>query len=153
VGRRVEALTPDALEAFPGPCRTCLFWELGRPRPGSSDGRDDELAGDPSLQKQAWHTAQGLEDGAAGRVVHVADRLAGFVLFAPPGRFAPRRPPVPRASADALHLATLWVAPECREQGIARLLLHAAIKEAITRELEAVEVYGDRRFRLSLIHI
>jgi GNAT superfamily N-acetyltransferase len=148
VGRRVEPLRPEAVEELPPGCRACLFWELGRPRPDArTDDPADELAGDPAVQKQAWHTAAGLEDGAAGRVVRVDDRLAGYVLFAPPGRFAPRRPPVPGVSEDALFLATLWVDPLQRDGGIGRLLLHAAVKEAIARELAAVEVYGDRRFR------
>lgn len=149
MGRRVEPLTPEALEAFPEACRVCLFWELGRPRPDLWAARDDdELAGDPQMQKQAWHTAQSLETGHAGRVVRDgAGRTAGYALFAVPGSFAPRRLPVPPLSADALELATLWIAPEHRESGLARLLLHAAIKEAIARDLAAVEAYGDRRFR------
>lgn len=149
MGRRVEPLTPEALEAFPDACRVCLFWELGRPRPDLWSARDDdELAGDPQTQKQAWHTAQGLETGRAGRVVRDdGGRPAAFALFAPPGSFAPRRPPVPPLSDDAMQLATLWVAPEHRESGTGRLLLHAAVKEAISRDLAAVEVYGDRRFR------
>ena len=151
MGRRVEPLTPEALDGFPPGCRVCLFWELGRPRP-DVDGRrredgGDELAGDPSVQKQAWHTATSLEDGHAGRVVRVDDRIAGYALFAPAGAFAPRRPPVPAVSRDALALATLWVAPECRDGGIGRLLVQASIKEAIARGLAAVEVYADRRFR------
>lgn len=151
---RLAPLLPEALEAFPDRCRECLFWELGRPRPDpwapapDPGTGTDELAGDPYVQKQAWVTTQVLEQGAPGRVVRDGDgAVVGYVLFAPPGRFASRRPPAPRTSDDALLLATLWVAPHARDQGIGRLLLQGGVKEALRLGLPAVEVYGDRRFR------
>lgn len=145
---RLEPLLPELLEEFPDRCRECLFWELGRPRPDPRHGGTDELAGDPFVQKQAWFTTQTLEHGAPGRGMRDREgELAGYVLFAPPGRLAPRRPPVPRTSDDALLLATLWVAPHARDAGIGRLLLQGAIKEALRLGLPAVEAYGDRRFR------
>lgn len=145
---RLEPLRPELLERFPERCRECLFWELGRPRPDPRNGGGDELAGDPFVQKQAWITAQSLEHGHPGRVLCDAEgRVVAYVLFAPPRQFAPRRPPVPRASEDALLLATAWVAPHVRDHGVGRLLLQAAVKAALHLELAAVEVYGDRRFR------
>ena len=149
MSRRLEPLLPDALEAFPDRCRSCLFWELGRPRPDPREPGTaaDELAGDPFVQKQAWFTAQSLEQGAPGRVVRDGDGIVGYALFARADRFALRRPPVPRASDDALLLATLWIAPHAREQGLGRLLLQGALKEALRLDLAAVEAYGDRRFR------
>lgn len=149
MSRRLEPLVPELLEGFPDRCRTCLFWELGRPRPDAREGPEvaDELAGDAFVQKQAWFTSQTLEQGPPGRVVRVDGDVVGYALFAPPGRFAPRRAPVPRASEDALLLATLRVAPHVREQGVGRLLVQGAIKEAIRLDLPAVEAYGDRRYR------
>lgn len=145
---RLEPLAPELLEGFPERCRECLFWELGRPRPDPRGNGGDELAGDPFVQKQAWFTAQSLEHGSPGRVLCDADgRVVGYTLFAPPGQFARRRSPVPRASDDALQVATLWVAPHARDHGVGRLLLQGALKEALHRGLAAVEVYGDRRFR------
>ncbi|MFP5308820.1 MAG: GNAT family N-acetyltransferase [Actinomycetes bacterium] len=154
MGRRVEPLVAEALGGLPERCQRCLFWELGHPRPAADlldaaahPTTQDELAGDPCLQKQAWVTACSLESGAPGRVVRVGDEVVGFAVFAPVDAFAPRRGTVPRPSDEALLLATLWVEPAHREHGIARLLVHAAVKEAIHRDLKAVEVYGDRRHR------
>lgn len=147
--RRVAPLSGADVEDLPDTCRVCLFWELGRPRPDPREVHRsvDELAGDPAMQKQAWWAARGLEDAPPGRVVRVDDKLAGYVLFAPSDAFAPRKAPAPQASEDALLLATIWVEPTMREQGVGRTLVQAALKEAIRRDLAAVEAYGDRRFR------
>jgi GNAT superfamily N-acetyltransferase len=77
----------------------------------------------------------------------VDDEVAGYALFAPAGGFAPRSSLLPRVSPDALLLATLWVAVVHRGHGLGRLLVQAALKEAIRLDLTAVEVYGDRRWR------
>lgn len=148
--RRTRPLDGEAVEELPDRCRTCLFWELGRPRPDPRAPDDpDELAGDPLASKQAWCTTQVLAGRPPGRIVHVDGELAGYALFGPMPTFAPRRPPIPPASRDALLLATLWVAPAHREGGIGRLLVQAALKEAIRLQLPAVEAYADRRWRES----
>lgn len=148
MGRKVAELKADALDALPRTCKRCLFWELGEPRPHAGKApAEDDLAGDRAVQKQAWATATGLEWAPPGRVVRVDDRVVGYVLFAPSERFAPRLAPVPRTSVDALQLATLWVEPGFREGGVGKLLVHESVKEAQRRDLEAVEVYGDRRYR------
>lgn len=148
--RRVRPLDGEAMEALPDRCRACLFWELGRPRPDvAAPGQDDELAGDPHVAKQAWCTNQVLAGRPPGRVVWVDEELAAYALFGPSSEFAPRREPVPRVSRDALLLATLWVNPPHRERGVGRVLVQAAVKEALRLGLPAVEVYGDRRWRES----
>jgi GNAT superfamily N-acetyltransferase len=148
VSRRVRALDGQQVELLPERCRACLFWELGWPRPDPR-GHDpaDDLAGDPVAAKQAWCTNQVLAGRPPGRVVIVDEELAGYALFAPAAEFAPRRMVVPPTSRDALLLATLWVSPFHREHGIGRLLVQAAIKEALRLDLRAVEAYGDRRWR------
>lgn len=147
--RRVRPLDGDAMECLPDRCRSCLFWELGRPRPDEADSgpAHDELAGDPRVAKLAWCTDQVLTGHPPGRVVRIDDDLAGYVLFGPAPQFAPRRAPVPGASREVLLLATLWVDPAHRRRGVGRLLLQAALKEALRRGLPAVEAYGDRRWR------
>lgn len=138
------------MEALPERCRACLFWELGRPRPDAADpGATDELAGDPQVAKQAWCTTRVLAGRPPGRVVRVDDELAAYALFGPSQEFAPRRAPVPPASRDALLLATMWVHPAHRKRGVGRVLVQAAMKEALRLGLPAVEVYGDRRWRES----
>lgn len=141
----VSPLTAEVVDRLPDPCRGCLFWEDGHPRPDQhrpQDRREEALA-----RKQQWCRSQAVEAGPPGRIVTVGDDDAGFVLFGHAWAFVARRAPAPTLSADALLLATLWVDPRFRERGLGRRLLQAAVKEAIRRGLGAVEVYGDRRFR------
>lgn len=152
MSRKVRPLDGEAVEDLPDRCRTCLFWELGRPRPTPDSGTerlgtDDELAGDPLVSKQAWATNQVLAGRPPGRIVRVDDEIAGYALFGPSTEFASRKLPVPRASRDSVLLATLWIDPAYRERGVGRVLVQAALKEAIRLELRAVEAYGDRRWR------
>lgn len=144
---RTTGLVGDVLDELPERCRTCLFWELGRPRPDPRAERVDELAADPRVQKHAWCGTQALDDGAPGRVLKIDDKVVAWALFAGPDAFAVRRPPIVATSRDALVLATVWVEQTHREQGLGRRLVQAAIKEAIARQLPAVEAYGDRRHR------
>lgn len=150
--RRALPLTGELLEELPAPCRTCLFWERGEPPPIDRLGRGRQDADAALVRKQAWVSARLQEGHAPGRAVRVEGMLAGWVLFAP-GRdlVGPRADraglPVPATSPDALQLATLHVDARMRGHGLGRLLLHAALREAVRLELAAVEVYGDRRWR------
>jgi GNAT superfamily N-acetyltransferase len=146
VSRKVVPLEAEALEQVPERCRVCLFWELGWVRP-AADLRSDDLVGDPLVQKQAWCTAQVLDGVPPGRAVLVDGVMAGYALFGRPDVFAPRSGVVPAPSEDSLLLATAWVDPTYRDEGIGRLLVQAALKEAIRLDLRAVEAYGDRRHR------
>ena len=150
-GRRARPLTGELVERFPSPCRTCLFWERGETPPANGD--PTRMSGAASydeaalVRKQAWVSTRLQEGHAPGRAVEVEGMLAGWVLFAPQEAFTPRRPPAPRLSQDALQLATLYVHPQMRGHGLGRLLLHAALREAVRLERGAVEAYGDRRWR------
>ncbi len=147
--RKVVELTSAEVEALPGRCAGCVHWELGAPRP-EPDDRGDE----PDVRKCAWWRSAELGDlpgvnvgWVPGRAVREEGRVVAWSLAAPSPAF-PRRPgltPVP--SADALLLAVGWVEPSHRGGGLGRLLLHAAVKEAIRLDLAAVEAIGDRRHR------
>jgi len=146
VTRRVTDLTTGDLDVLPDRCRRCLFWELGGARPAdAAHPRPDALAADPIVQKEAWWSA--VDGGIPGRVVRVDGRAIGYCALGSAEAYARRRPPVPRLSDDALFLATAWVEPEARGSGLGRLLVQAAVKEALRRDLRAVEAYGDRRHR------
>jgi GNAT superfamily N-acetyltransferase len=168
--RRAVPLTGDVLDGLPEPCRRCLFWEYGAPcpQPRSSTvlaGLAPSLAPaesgrDAAARKRSWVDAEVAEGSPPGVVLWTGPArgpssvsgaatppAAAFALFAPPDRFAPRAAPAPRASRDALLLATAWVAPTHREAGLGRVLLHRALRVAIERDLAAVEVYADRRFQ------
>ena len=136
-------LTAGDLEALPERCRRCLFWEVGAQRP--DEAHDDELAADPVVQKQAWWSSQQQDGGPPGRLVRSDGRVVGYAAFAPTTAYERRRPPVPRPSDDALFVATAWIDPAERGSGFGRLLVQSAIREALRRELRAVEAYGDRR--------
>ena len=146
MGARTVPLSGALLDDLPRRCRACVFWELGADRPGEA-GEDDERAARDRVRKQGWVTAQTLEGHLPGVQLRQGDQRLGYALFAPSSRIAPRSAMVPAASADALVLATAWVAPEVRSRGHGRLLVQAAVREALRLELAAVEAHGDRRAR------
>lgn len=153
MARRALPLTGDEVERLPGACSTCLFWELGAPCPdprsrGVLEGIwSGPAPSDPLTRKQAWVSAQVQDGGPPGRVVVVDGEVIAYALFAPSSAFSARAGLAPRPSDDALLLATAWVSPTHREVGIGRLLIHAALREAVRRHAPAVEAYGDRRWR------
>ena len=138
--RRILPLTGDVWESVTAPCRACLFWELGE-RPGDADPERQ------AIRKQAWTTAR-LDEGAPpGRAVQVDGEVVGVAVFAPTRDLASAPGGMPPPHDDALVLATIWIDPLHRNQGLGRLLVQQAIKEAIRRRLAAVEVRADRRWR------
>ncbi len=152
VGRQASPLTGADVERLPGSCATCLFWELGAccpaPRTGMIPGWSRiEPPSEPGIRKQAWVSAREQEWGPPGRIVELDGEVIAYALFGPAAAFRVRGPLVPRPDADALLLATAWVRPTEREAGIGRLLLRSAIREAVRRDIDAVEVFGDRRFQ------
>ncbi len=69
------------------------------------------------------------------------------MLFAPARGMVRTPGGMPSSNDDALVLATMWVDPVHRNEGLGRLLLQAALKEAMRLRLAAVEVRADRRWR------
>ena len=141
---RTVPLVGDLVDDLPGRCRSCLFWELGEDRPGEG-AADDERAARDRVRKQGWITAHALESGAPGVQLRDGDRRVGFALFS--SSLPQRAAPVPPTSSDALVLATAWIDPDVRGRGHGRLLVQAALREALRRDLRAVEAHGDRRAR------
>lgn len=146
MSRRKVALTAAEVDLLPSACRSCLFWEDGSLGPTLPPALRSRQAA-PRERKRAWVSARVEEGTPPGALLVVDDEVAGYGLFAPSGGFAPRSSLLPRVSADALLLATLWVSPAHRGHGLGRLLVQAALKEALRLDLAAVEVYGDRRWR------
>jgi len=145
VTRRCQPLVADALELLPERCRRCLFWELGSARP-AEDAAPAEVH-EQHVRKQAWVASRELEDGPPGTILRQDGRVVGWALHAPARTFAPRAASVPAADPDALLLATAWLHPDVRATGLGRVLLQAVLRDAISRDLGAVEAYGDRRAR------
>ncbi len=144
---RTVPLVGDVLDDLPPRCRSCVFWELGADRPADPLGSASERAADDRVRKQGWVTAQSLEDGSPGVLLRDGDRSIGYALFAPSRTLPQRAGAVPATSADALVLATAWIEPAARSAGGGRLLVRAAVREALRLELRAVEAHGDRRAR------
>ena len=150
MGARTAPLVGDVLDELPRRCRSCVFWELGEDRPDDAPDAEGPMGGRGSrdrVRKQAWVTAQSLETGAPGVLLRDGDRMLGYALFAPSRVLPARGGTVPTTSGDALVLATGWVDPEVRGRGHGRLLVQAALREALRLDLRAVEAYGDRRAR------
>ena len=152
VTRRASALTGGHTERLPGRCGECVFWELGAACPDAVHPALPAASGpltEASTRKQAWISAQVQAGTSAGCVVSSADGITAYALFAPSTAFARRGPLVPATTAGSLHLATAYVRPSHRGIGLGRVLVHAAVREAIRMRLTSVEAYGDRWFRES----
>jgi GNAT superfamily N-acetyltransferase len=138
VSRRVREVTVDVLDHLPDTCRACVFWEVAHaprgPRQNPKLGRE---------AKEAWWQATQLEWGVPGRAVYVDDQPVGYATFAPSQHF-PRARRFGRPSDDALLLATLWIDPSYRGQGLATMLLQSMMREVHRRGARALEAYGAR---------
>ena len=137
MGRQVERLTLDNLPLLPGPCSTCAFWELDPVRRAQVRGHEAE-------EKAAWLSGMLREWGRCGRVVRVDDRSWGTCCGRPRctcrGAHGFATAPV---SADAVLLATGYVEPEHRGQGLGRVLVQAMAKDLVQRGgIRAVEAFG-----------
>ena len=137
MGRHVERLTLDNLALLPGPCQTCVFWEL-------DPVRRQQVRGHEAEEKAAWLSTMLREWGSVGRVVRVDDQVAGHLLWAPavhlPGSAGFATAPV---SPDAILLATGYVEEEFRGQGLGRVLVQSMAKDLIKHGgIGAVEAFG-----------
>jgi GNAT superfamily N-acetyltransferase len=133
-GREVRPLTLDRLADLPEPCATCGFWETSGAR----------IAGTPAVEtKRAWLGATALDWGAPGRVCYVDGQPAGYLTFAPAG-FVPRGLAFPTSpvASDALVLLTARVRPEYAGQGLGRMLVQTAAKDALRRGHRALEAFA-----------
>ncbi len=139
--RRIVPLTPDRLAALPGPCATCVAWEVGP----AEAGRVSEDAEACRAEKAAWVSQVLREWGSCGRVAVVDDRPVGYVVYAPAalvpgsGRF-----PTAPVSPDALLLTTVYVAPAFTGGGLGRMLVQHLARDLVERGgYRAVEAFAD----------
>jgi GNAT superfamily N-acetyltransferase len=142
MGRHVERLTLDNLALLPGPCPTCTYWEF-------DPVRRNQIRGHEAEEKAAWLSTMLREWGSVGRVVRVDDQVVGHLLWAPavhlPGAAGFATAPV---STDAVLLATGYVDPSVRGQGLGRVLVQSMAKDLIKHGgIGAVEAFGAMRPR------
>lgn len=138
VSRSVGPLDLEHVASLPGPCRTCVRWELDEGAAASV-----RRGGDPAFEKEAWLSRTLLEWGSCGRVAHEGGELAGFVTYAPP-HLVPRSTGYPTSpvSADAVLLMTAGVLPGHRDGGLGRVLVQSAAKDLTRRGVRAVEAFA-----------
>ncbi|GAA3722955.1 GNAT family N-acetyltransferase [Streptomyces tremellae] len=143
MGRRLVPLTLDNLSDLPGPCRSCVFWELDPVR-----GEAAVNGGTAEDEKEAWISSVLLEWGSCGRVAYVDEVPVGFVLYAPPA-YVPRSTAFPTspASPDACLLMASRIIPAYQGQGIGRVLVQTVAKDLIRREFKAIEAFGNARWQ------
>ena len=139
MARRVADLHADALSAATAPCARCLFWESANAAQGPVAG----VEGIPSSKEAWWHATQ-LEWGTPGKVLTVDDEPVAYASVAPASHYQRVRRMRHLPSDDALLLAWLWVVPEHRGKGLAKVLLHALLRETARRRSKALEAYAAR---------
>lgn len=151
--RRAAPLDVVHVDRLPGACGGCLVWELGIAGP---DRRAvavprgmprEEPPADPVGRKRAWVREVTDAWGPPGAVIEREGDLVAWASFGPATAYARRLPPVPAPDPEAVLLATLWVGPAVRGEGLGRLLLAAALRESLRHDARALEAYGDRRWR------
>jgi GNAT superfamily N-acetyltransferase len=145
--RKVVRMTLDHLAELPGPCHTCLFWELDPVR------RARVAEGEEADEKEAWVSQVLREWGSCGRVALVDGAPVGHAIYAP-WPYVPGAAGLPTApiSPDAVLLTTVYVAPEARGGGLGRMLIQGMAKDLIERTtVRAVEAFGDTRGRPSCL--
>src|SRR5690242_11905439 len=110
MSRRTVRLTLDNLATLPGPCRTCLFWEMDPVRRARVADEDEAFA-----EKEAWVSTVLRDWGSCGQLAMVDDEAVGYVIYAP-SVYVPGSANMPTApvSADALQMTTVYVDPGAR---------------------------------------
>lgn len=136
MGRDVLPLTLDRVRDLPAQCSSCLFWELAPAL--TAGGREN-----PSLDKEGWLTTVLLEWGSPGRIAYVDGDPAGYLTFAP-AYLVPRAQAFPTSppSADSVVLMTARIRARYAGQGLGRVLVQTAAKDALRRNVRALEVFG-----------
>lgn len=136
MGREILPLTLDRLGDLPPSCAQCVFWELApaASRAGRACPRED---------KEGWLTTTLLDWGSPGRVAYVDGVPAGYLTFAP-AHLVPRAIAFPTSpvSPDSVVLMTARMDARYAGQGLGRVLVQAAAKDALRRGVRALEAYG-----------
>lgn len=144
--RTLVPLGLDTISLLPGPCRSCIRWEVGPERSGKVAG-----AGQAEFEKEVWLSGVMLSWGSCGQLLMVDGEVAAYAVYAPPidvstaGAF-----PTAPVSPDAVLLMNAMVLPAFRGQGHARYLLQGVAKHLAGRGVRAIEAFAHRGARTSL---
>lgn len=137
VARRTHDLDVGALRALRPRTGTCLRWKYDR----VTVERTAEADAGRALER--WIAEVEEQWGACGRVLHVDDEPAAYVLYAPPV-FLPGLGDVPTApaSADAVVLTELCLLPEAGGTAAAKQLIQSVARDLHGRDVTALEAFG-----------
>ncbi len=134
---KLRPLTPERVADLPDACACCAFWE--------SDDSLSTTCGSVCDADRfvAWVQEVTSEWGDCGRVAYVDGKGTGFVKYAP-ARFLPqvRHMAAGAPSEDAVVLACLHVASGARHAGLGKMMLHATMRDLVSRGERALEAYG-----------
>ncbi|EWT01017.1 GCN5 family acetyltransferase [Intrasporangium oryzae NRRL B-24470] len=139
--RELRPLTPGDVGDLLAPCAPCTFWQTrphhGHDRPAEPERLRAALA--------AW-VAEVTEDwGPPGYVAYVDGEPAGYVLHAP-ARLVPRLAAFPTAPSDpaTLMLITAWTSPSVSGNGLRKVLVQAAAKDALRHQARSLDAIAAR---------
>ncbi|HEX6255358.1 MAG TPA: GNAT family N-acetyltransferase [Euzebyales bacterium] len=137
---RVHRLLGDDVDRLPQECRTCTFWELPTSPRGPQPARADEAA----EAKKLWWRAMELDWGPPGLLLRQDGHTIAYAAYVPAEQANRTRRLGTKPSDDALVLTTIWVDPDARGAGVARMLLHRVLRHAHDAGFRAVEATGAR---------
>lgn len=140
LSRRPVRLTVDHLAGVDAHSRGCLYWQVDPVRRG-------RLTAEEAVdEKRDWLSEVLREWGACGHVLLDGERVVAHALYVPPA-FAPGSSVLPTApvTPDAVQLLSVWVDAEHRGGGLGRLLVRAAAKDLVDRDVVALEAFGSSR--------
>ncbi|GAA6525637.1 GNAT family N-acetyltransferase [Intrasporangium sp. DVR] len=136
--RDLQPLTVDRVADLAGDSALCTFWQTV-PSNGSLVTRE------PQDILAEWVRDVTAEWGPPGRIAYVDGRPAGSMLLAP-ARYVPRLAAFPTAPADpsTLMLITVRVNGDMQGHGLRKVLVQAAVKEALRHRVRSIDVIAAR---------
>ena len=136
--RDLRPLTVDRVADLAGDSALCTFWQTV-PRNG------DILPREPIDLLTDWVSDVTANWGPPGRIAYVEDRPVGHVLLVP-ARYVPRLAAFPTTPSDpaTLMLVTVRINADQRGRGLRKVLVQAAVKEALRHRVRSIEVIAAR---------
>jgi len=136
--RDLRPLTVDRVADLAGDSALCTFWQTV-PRNG------DILPREPLDLLTDWVREVTVNWGAPGRIAYVDDRPVGHVLLVP-ARYVPRLAAFPTTPSDpaTLMLVTVRINADEHGRGLRKVLVQAAVKEALRHRERSIEVIAAR---------
>lgn len=136
--RDLRPLTVDRVPDLAGDSALCTFWQTV-PHNGAV------IARAPHDILRDWVREVSADWGPPGRIAYVDGQPVGNVLLAP-ARYVPRLAAFATAPSDpsTLMLVTVRVNADQQGRGLRKVLVQAAVKEALRHRVRAIDVIAAR---------